>query len=135
MSSAISYKSESLWVSNARFSTLIDFALEIASSAANSADETSFVRKLRDDKENGFLFPGCSFDLDERFPEIAAKKFWAGVFFEVAQRIFQRRLGNQDIDTWQASAIADAHRVGRMLEDAVRHSDPNWLAPRATSPD
>ena len=124
MSSDISYKTEVLWVSNQRFRTLIEFALDVGEKSARSLEEVAFVRLLADDDETA-LFNGCSFNLDERFQGVAAKKFWAAVFFDVARRIFLRQVGNQDIDSWQPSVICDAHLVGRMLDRAVREQEPD----------
>jgi hypothetical protein len=123
MASDISYKDERFWVSNQRLSTLIDFALEVGGRTGLASAEKASVERLRKEDESGQLFPGCSFDLDERFPTVEEKIFWARVFSEVAQDIFLRRLGNHEIDTWQASAICDAKLIARMLEDAVRNAE------------
>jgi len=123
MSSDITYKSQSLWISNQRLRSLVSFALEVGDETANGPEETGLVERLRHEDESGLLFPGCSFDLEQRFPSVRAKRFWVSVFYEIAQRIFLRRLGNHEIDTWQASAICDAQSVGRMLTQAIRESE------------
>lgn len=123
MSTDISYKGESFWVSNQRLSTLIAFAIELGDGLAVSSEEKAFVQRLRDAKQSGELFPGCSFDLHERFPTVAAKRFWSHVFREVSQGVFLRRVGNHEIDTWQAAAICDSQLIARMLTNAVRAAE------------
>jgi hypothetical protein len=130
MSSDITYRGQSIWVSNQRLGTLVAFAVEVGSDIAHAQEEIVFVQRQREEESTGLLFPGCSFDLNERFPTVAAKTFWAGVFYEIAQRIFLRRLGNHDIETWQASAICDAQSVGRMLTEAVRGPDATGFTSR-----
>jgi len=125
MSSDISYKGELFWVSNQRLSTLVDCAIEVGADIADGPEAAAFVGRLREEEQSGVLFPGCNFDLDERFPTLAAKKFWARAFREVGQRIFLRRWGNHDIDSWQASAICDAELIARMLTEAVRSTEPS----------
>ena len=127
MASDICYKEQYFWVANRRLSTLIAFALEVGQKRAAPPEETEFVACLRREDEE-LLFPGCSFDLAERFPTLASKKFSARIFFDVARRIFLRQLGNQEIDTWQASAIGDAYLIARMLTHAIRDVEPYWVA-------
>ena len=57
-----------------------------------------------------------------------SKKFWERIFYDVARKIFLRQLGNQEIDSWQASAIGDAYLIFRMLTHAIRDEEPNWVA-------
>ncbi len=127
LASDISYKEQYFWVANRRLSTLIAFALEVGQQKAATREETELVACLRKE-EHETLFPGCSFDLSERFPTLASKKFWARIFYDVARRIFLRQLGNQEIDCWQASAIGDAYLIARMLTHAIRDEEPNWIA-------
>lgn len=72
------------------------------------------------------MWPGADFELDARFGTVGEKKFWACVFFEVAHRIFMRRLGDQGSTSWQSGAIGDAYVVARMLTRAVQRSEPGW---------
>ena len=125
MSSSIYYENETLWVSNARFRTLIEFALEVGQKSAASPEEKAFVQKLREENDT-ILFNGCDFDLNERFATVASRKFWAKVFFEIGRQIFLRQIGNQEIDTWQTSAICDAHSIGRILVRAVQKGEMGW---------
>jgi hypothetical protein len=126
MSSDISYRGQYFWVANRRLSTLIAFALEVGKRTVGSQEEIEFVQRLRQENHE-VLFPGCGFDLEERFPSVTAKKFWARVFFDVARDVFLRRLGNHEIDFWQASAICDAVLVARLLTCAVREAEPQWF--------
>ena len=126
MASDISIGEQYLWVSNRRLGSLVSFALEVAADDATTDDEKSYVAKLKnwDDKEH---YPGCGFDLHERFPTVGEKKFWSRCFFNVARRIFRREIGNQDIEFWQSGAIGDAYVAARMLTSAVqRETDTSW---------
>src|SRR5918993_4973566 len=110
-----------LYVSNARLSTLVEFALQVA---AEQGTGVEWVAKLR--QFWGESFPGINFDLKERFPTLEEQKFWATCFFDVGQRIFLRQLGNHDVQSWQASAITDAHTIARELLTQVQAADPDW---------
>ena len=110
-----------LCVSNARLSTLIEFALQVASEQGSGVELVAKLRHFWD-----AAFPGITFDLKERFPTVEQQRFWATCFFDVGQRIFLRTLGNQDVESWQASAITDAHTIARELLSQVQAADPDW---------
>jgi hypothetical protein len=123
MSSVVlDYKNDCLlYVSNARLSTLIEFALQVAAEQGTGIELVAKLRQFWNE-----AFPGINFDLKERFPTLEEQKFWATCFFEVGQRIFLRRLGNQAVESWQASAITDAHTIARELLSQVQAADPDW---------
>ena len=126
MSSEISYKGQSVWVSNRRLSTLTTFALQVGGESAQSDVEREWVNKLRKFDEQAW--PGIDFDLEERFPSLEEKKFWARIYQDIARRIFLRQLGNQEVTFWQSSAIGDAYAIARMLTRAVQEVDRAWHA-------
>jgi hypothetical protein len=128
LASDICYKDQYFWVANSRLSTLIEFALEVGQNLASTPQEAELVARLRRDEDED-LFPGCSFDLGERFPTLPSKMFWARVFREVAHQIFLRQLGNEEIDSWQASTIGDACLIDHMLTHAVRVEESHCLPP------
>jgi hypothetical protein len=111
-------------VSNQRLSTLIAFALQVGGESARTDEERGWVEKLRQFEEQAW--PGIGFDLDERFPTVEEKKFWARVFHDVARRIFLRQLGNHEVTFWQSSAIGDAYVTARMLTRAVQEVENAW---------
>jgi hypothetical protein len=126
MASDISIGEQYLWVANWRLSSLIAFVLEVASDAATTEHEKEYVAKLKnwDEKEH---WPGCGFDLHERFPTVDEKKFWSSCFFNMARRIFRREIGNQDIQFWQCGAIGDAYVTARMLTSAIqKETGTSW---------
>jgi hypothetical protein len=131
LASDISLEDQFLWVSNERLSTLIAFALKVGGETAQSDEELRSVENLRQFDEQAW--PGISFDLEDRFPTIAEKKFWARVFHDLAHRIFLRQLGNQEVTSWQASAIGDAYVVSRMLARAVQEAEPIWHPDREST--
>src|SRR5687768_14753802 len=91
MSSCIDYKGQYLWMSNARFSGLVEFAIEVGARTQASAAEAAFVERLRGEAER--MWSGIGMDLDQQFPELEAKKFWCRVFYDLAREIFLRRIG------------------------------------------
>ena len=119
MSSRISIGEQYLNVSNLRLRSLVAFAIQVAKDVARTDEEQGYVAKLQDWDEHEH-WPGCDFDLGERFPTLGEKKFWARCFFTVARRIFRRELGNQAVQTWQHSAIGDAYVTARMLVRTVQ---------------
>jgi uncharacterized protein (TIGR02996 family) len=124
VSSDISLKDQSLWVSNQRLSTLIAFALQVGEETARSDDERSWVAKLMRFADEAW--PGIGFDLEERFPTAGEKTFWARVFHDIGRRIYLRQLGNQADTFWHSSAIGDAYATARMLTRAVLEDEAAW---------
>ena len=124
MASEISWQDQFLWVANERLSALVAFALRVGGESAQSKLEGGWVESLR--RFDAEAWPGIGFDLDERFPSVEEKKFWARVFHDVARRIFLRQLGNQDVSFWQSSSIGDAYVAARMLTRAVQEIESAW---------
>ena len=124
VSSEISLKDQSLWVSNVRLGALLVFAREVAAKMARSDQEREWVKSLRQFEEEAW--PGIDFDLEARFPSLEEKKFWARVYDEVANRIFLRQIGNQAVTSWQSSAIGDAYVIARMLTRAIQETERGW---------
>ena len=125
MTSALKYKDYIFFVANMRFSSLIGLALDVGQTMASNAEEESFCIDLAYKNENKF-FNGYSFSIEKEFPQIAQQKFWAKVFHELAQRVFLRQIGNQEIEYWQASFIGDCHLIVRLLLEAIRTHEPGW---------
>ena len=119
MSSSISSGEQYLNVANQRLHSLTAFALQVGADVARTDEERGYVAKLQDWDERE-RYPGCDFNLNERFPSLNEKKFWARCFFTVARRIFLREIGHQAVQTWQHSAIGDAYVTARMLVRTVQ---------------
>jgi hypothetical protein len=124
LASDISLKDQFLWVSNQRLSALVAFGLQVGGETAGSDEEREWVKKLRQFEEQAW--PGIAFDLNERFPSVEEKKFWARVYHDVARRIFLRQLGSHEVTYWQSSAIGDAYVIARMLTRAVQEVENAW---------
>ncbi|KYF73011.1 hypothetical protein BE15_47205 [Sorangium cellulosum] len=124
MSSCISIGEQFIHVSNARLCTIVAFAIEVGSETASTESERASLATLRSFEAN--LWPGVDLDLDEVFPSLDEKKFWARVFFTVGHRIFLHRLGNHDVTSWQASTIGDTYVMARMLARAVQEIELGW---------
>lgn len=124
MATEISLGDQFVCVSNQRLSALVAFAITVGAEKASSDIERSWVEKLRSFEEQAW--PGIPFNLDERFPDVVEKKFWARVYHDVARRIFLRQLGNQEATFWQSSAIGDAYITARILTRAVQETGEAW---------
>lgn len=126
MASDISIDDQYLWVSNQRLSSLISFVLEVAENSATSEREKEYVATLKQWDEQEY-WPGCGFNLHERFPTVEEKKFWSLCFFNLARRIYLREIGNQEIQFWQCGAIGDAYVAARMLTSAIqKETGTSW---------
>jgi hypothetical protein len=124
MASCISYRDQFFHVSNQRFGSLINFALEIGGRSAVTEAEKSYVSTLRE-KSDAF-YPGYDLAIEQEFPMRDERKFWARVFFDLAHLIFRREIGNQEITFWQASAVGDACLLGRMITRSVQEEEQAW---------
>src|SRR5581483_6923007 len=104
-----------------------------ASETARSDLEREWVQKLRHFQEEAW--PGVDFDLDERFPSVEEKKFWARVYHEVARRIFLGQIGNHVETSWQSTAIGDAYIIARMLTREVKEGELGWHPITSSTPE
>jgi hypothetical protein len=89
MASQISYKDQFFYVSNMRFASLIDFALEVGKNSAQTDAEKSYVSKLKEDSDA--FFPGYDFAIEREFPSCDERKFWVRIFFDLAYLIFAEK--------------------------------------------
>jgi hypothetical protein len=113
------------YVSNVRFTTLIEFAIEVGSDLALEQSERDSVARLRNSLEHEF-WNGFDIDLDKYFPTIEERKFWAAVFLATAWRVFRRQIGNQDNSTWQVPVISECRMISLMLTHLVWKEDRGW---------
>jgi hypothetical protein len=123
VSTEISLKDQYIWVSNRRFSTLLEFVHQVGADRAGTEEERRSVERLRRfvDEE---AWPGISFGMDKHFDAVAEKKFWAIVFQDIDQRISLRQIGHHDVTIWQSTAIGDAYVIERLLTRAVQEVEP-----------
>ncbi len=113
MSSMIFLGDREIFVSNQRFSTLIEFGLEVADTVASSEQDRSFVQRLKAEAEN--FYRGIDLDLEELFSGKDEFGFWSRVYAELAVRIERKEIGNPEIDDWRPSATAEALALSKML--------------------
>jgi len=124
MASCISYHDQFFYVSNQRFSSLIDGALEVGQKAAEGETERAYVSGLRHRSDT--FYPGYDFAIERELPARDERKFWARVFFDLAHLIFLRQIGNQEGTFWQSSAVGDAYLLGRMITRSVQEEEQAW---------
>jgi hypothetical protein len=124
MASRISYQDQFFYVSNMRFSSLIDFALEVGQKSAETDIEKTYISKLKEGS-NAF-YPGYDFAIEREFPSRDERKFWARIFFNLAHLVFCREIGNQETTFWQFSAIGDAYLFGRMITRSIQEEEQGW---------
>ena len=124
MASCVSYNDQFVWMANRRFDAMIEFLLTVATESAGTSEERAMVEKLRE--ASRAFFPGYDLHLEREFPTVEERKFWARCFYNLARAIFLRKVGNQETDFWQSSAIADAYVIARFLTQAVREVEQSW---------
>lgn len=113
MTSSI-YNGNSSWdVSNMMFERVLDFGIELAESKSLTENENYWLNRLKK-----FLSSyGFSIDIDmnELFRIKDEKDFWSNIFFELADKIYKREIGNQDNQEWQVSTIWASYSLARLL--------------------
>lgn len=126
MAVCISYRNYEQLANNWQFPTLIEFAIETATSLSCPKERPAIERmQLWWDKE---YWPGRDMNIESDFPDEAERKLWSRIFYEVARSIFTRSIGDHEHDFWQAQRISQAYRVGWIFEQAAREFDPGWSA-------
>ncbi|MES2571115.1 MAG: hypothetical protein V4710_13795 [Verrucomicrobiota bacterium] len=124
MASCISYQDQFFFVSNQRFSSLIEFGIEVGRRSAETATEKSYLSGLKE--RSDAFYPGYDLAIEREFPCREERKFWARVFFDLAYLIFRREIGNQAVTFWQYSAVGDACLLGRMITRSVQEEEQGW---------
>ncbi len=124
MASRISYHDQFFHVSNSRFDTLIEFAIEVGERTAISDGERSYILSLKERKDA--FYPGYDLAIESEFSSKEERKFLARVFYDLTHLIFLRQIGNQDAIIWQHSAIGDAYLLGRMKTRSVQDEEQAW---------
>ncbi len=125
MSSSISYKQQYVSMSNQRFNRLLEFAIQTGYDTCKDDEERRFTIRLQHLDEHEF-FNGYALQIEDVFPDIEERKFWARCLFDVAHLIFTRKLGLHDVEFWQASTIGDAYLFARMLTRSVQEEELAW---------
>ena len=125
MPSEIGGRGYTFFVSTSRLFTLVDFALQIGRATAKQDNQHSYVNAFWQWRQTAAK--NAPLDLDERFPSLDQKKFWAVVFRNVARRIYLRELGDHTVSHWQSRAITDAVNIARLLADEVHSEEPGWF--------
>lgn len=114
-----------IYLSNARCSTLIEAAVDVARDFAKTENEKASIAKLeRWWKEEAW--DGIDIDLTKRFVSTDEYKLWVQTFESLGWRVFHRRWGKQADDTWQVGFIASCHIISRMLTELVWKEDRTW---------
>jgi hypothetical protein len=105
---------ESWCVTNMMFDRIMAWLIEVGREFAVSDIERAWVAELgKRLPEDGYWFPDTH--CKELFPVIEQVEFWSAIASEVADRVYQRRLGNQADQSWQVSTIWAAFDLNRML--------------------
>ena len=125
VSSAFGDGQNYFYVSNVRFTTLLEFGIEVGSQLAQEPRDRESVARLRNSVDHEF-WNGFELDLDKYFLTIGERKFWASVFLAVAWRVFHRQIGNQDDSTWQVAVISECRMISLMLTHLVWSEERGW---------
>jgi hypothetical protein len=127
MASGISYRDRDVWLSNQSFHKLIHLALEMANQLSSSEVELREVARLAEMRDSGQLWTGRVLFVEDDFPGLEERKFWAKVFREVAQSIFLREVGEYDVESWQAEMIQKSMNMSDHFVEAVRENEKLWV--------
>ena len=125
MAGAFTSGSSYINLSNVRCRVLCEAAIDVARDLATtelqirSVDE--FERWWKED-----TFPGIDIELAKRFHEADEYKLWSQAFYSLGWRVFNRRWGNQDDDTWQVGFISSCDVISRMLTELVWKTERGW---------
>lgn len=126
MSSEICFEDQSFCVSNKTLVLLVELVVEAGRDTQSTPAEKEYVDRL-DHWIQEEYWSGLDLDLNEEFPTVDEKKFWAKCFFDLGRKIYLREIGDHTIDFWQAAITGVAFVTGRMLCDAVRkQSGQSW---------
>lgn len=123
MSGSFFFGQHTVFVSNRRLTTLVEFVLSTANDQATTDESRAFVDRF-DKLQADTFFPGIDIDLEELFTSPSERWFWASAFAELAKRIERRRIGNPDQHDWRQEAADQAARIARMLvsnQDEAAH--------------
>ena len=114
-----------IYLSNVRCDVLIEAVIEVARNIATTDGEKASVAELERwwHEES---WPGIDIDLDKRFQTTEEYKLWAQAFESLGWRVFHRKWGKQDNETWQVGFIAHCHVISRMLTELVWKEDRTW---------
>lgn len=103
-------------VSNQRFGSLIEFALEVATGVASTVEEKVFLDRLRL-KYRDDMYPGYDMLLGGDFPVLTERLFWSRVYAELSRKVLAREIANPDApENIRLSLASDADRVSQMLK-------------------
>ena len=114
MSGSFFFGKHTIFVSNRRMTTLVEFVLSTANDQAVTEEARAFVDRFEKLQAETF-FPGVDIDLEELFTSPSERRFWASAFAELAKRIELRRIGNPDQHDWRQEAADQATQIARML--------------------
>ena len=101
------------------FRRVLAFALELGRELAESPEELAWADDL-DRKVQGFVTYSPDVDVEDLFSSPDQCTFWSRVLQELATRIYERRIGSQDDQTWQVPTIWASADLARVLTVADR---------------
>jgi len=126
MAGAFSNGRSYIYLSNVRCRILLEAAIDVARDLATTEGERNSVANL-ERWWNEESWPGIDIDLDKHFHTTEEYKLWAQAFESLGWRVFYRKWGNQDDETWQVGFIASCHVISRMLTELVWKDDRMWF--------
>jgi hypothetical protein len=117
MSSAIRFRTGHWAVSNMLFWRVVEMACEVGSERAVSPDQRRQLPALTSLPRN---VASPLLDASEVFAHDASLDFWYDTLTELAQRIYERRIGPQDDQAWQAETIWAAWGLAHEIDTERR---------------
>jgi hypothetical protein len=121
MTSSISTEYDTWHVANRMFWWILRRASEVGKELAKDQAELAWAQRLSefDESRAGTYSPDVS--VEELFSGPKESEFWSGVLFNLADRIYQRTIGDQESQDWQTSAIWAAYDLGLLLHRSPTH--------------
>jgi hypothetical protein len=120
MTSSIFTDRDTWHVQNMMFWRVLSMASSVGQEIAKNPTELIWVARLRRFAEdsNGPYTPDI--EVSNLFESAAEAIFWAQVMFDIATRIYERQIGNQEDQTWQTATIWATFDLGMLLSAAAR---------------
>ena len=99
-----------------RFWSVIEFGLGLAKETDDQNTHNHFIENFNE-VFNPKINPTPDINITETFSE-EELKYWSDIFFKLAQMIYERKIGNQEKQDWQATYIYIAYSFGRLFSES-----------------
>jgi hypothetical protein len=114
MSTGFHKGNRSVIVSNKRFDSLINFAIQAGAELASTPDERNCINILQQFYFQAYL--GGDLRIEEEFPNTSQQNFMARVFHLLSLKISSNSIGNEEPpNDWRPSASKEAAEISSLF--------------------